>query len=178
MIWFMLVWLLIIFLSSPNPDRNRIDLSYSQFKQEVQNGNVTEVTVKGNRIAGAFVKAYQVQAEKNGPAYPYFSTLVPSFGDRQLMTLLESNEVVIKAEEDERSWLTQVLINLLPWVLIIGLIMFAHHRMQGRLGNFGGGLFGFGKSKAKRYEKSTSTVQFSDVAGLANAKQELQEIVA
>jgi cell division protease FtsH len=98
MIWFILVWLLIIFLSSPNPDRNRIDLSYSQFKQEVQNGNVVEVTVKGNRITGAFVNAYQVQAEKNGPAYQYFSTLVPSFGDRQLMTLLESNEVVIKAE--------------------------------------------------------------------------------
>lgn len=178
MLWFALAWLLFIVLFTPQPNRQRIDLSYSQFKQEVQQGNVAEVTVKGERINGVFANDYQIKDEKNDRTYRYFSTLVPSFGDRELMTILETNQVVIKAEDDERSWWTQLLISLLPWVLIIGLIMYAHSRMQDRLGGVGGGLFGFGKSKAKRYEKSTSTVRFSDVAGLANAKTELQEIVA
>jgi ATP-dependent Zn protease len=70
MIWFTLAWLLFIVLFSPNSNRQRIDLSYSQFKQEVQQGNVAEVTVKGEYINGVFANDYQVQGEKsqNGTA--------------------------------------------------------------------------------------------------------------
>ena len=77
---------------------------------------------------------------------------------------------------DDSSLLTNILINVLPWVLIIFVWFWLMRRMSG--GGGGGGIFSVGKSKAKLYEKSQSVgVTFKDVAGQEGAKQEVQEIV-
>ena len=91
--------------------------------------------------------------------------------------LLEKHNVTIRAEQQGSSWFTTLLIAFLPWLLIIGLFVYSQRKMQQGLGGWGGGLFGFGKSRAKRYEKTSSEVRFTDVAGLTNAKKELQEII-
>ncbi|MEJ2726313.1 MAG: ATP-dependent zinc metalloprotease FtsH, partial [Deltaproteobacteria bacterium] len=84
--------------------------------------------------------------------------------------------MTIQAKTKQKSWFSTLLIGLLPWLLIIGIFLYMRKRVGG-MGGAGGGLFGFGKSKAKLYTKSSSNVTFEDVAGLANAKKELSEIV-
>jgi cell division protease FtsH len=93
---------------------------------------------------------------------------------------LEESGVTVNAEASDNSWWNVVLIVMLPWVLIFGYFMYARKKMQGKGGGGmlgGGGLFSIGKSRAKRYRKSTSDVTFNDVAGLENAKQDLMEII-
>lgn len=60
---------------------------------------------------------------------------------------------------------------------MIGLFVYGQRKMHQGLGGWGGGVFGFGKSRAKRYEKTSGDTRFSDVAGLTNAKKELREII-
>jgi cell division protease FtsH len=69
-----------------------------------------------------------------------------------------------------------LLIFVLPWILIIGYFAYASKRMKGMMGGTGG-LFGVGKSRAKRFRASSSNITFEDVAGLQNAKQDLHEII-
>jgi len=106
----------------------------------------------------------------------HFKTIVPSPGDPQLLTLLEKNGVTINAEEGDRTWFTTLLVALLPWVLIIGIFVYSSKKLGDRIGG-GGGPFGFSKSRARLYTKADARVTFHDVAGLSNAKKELQEIV-
>jgi cell division protease FtsH len=104
-----------------------------------------------------------------------FHTVLPPISDPDLMTLLEKNHVTLTAIASNNSFWTDILVGILPWVLIIGIFWYASRRMR-TLGG-AGDLFGFGKSKAKRYHKGPSDVTFSDVAGLENAKRDLREIV-
>lgn len=98
--------------------------------------------------------------------------------DPELINLLENNNVTIEAKSTKQSWFVNLLIAILPWVLIIGAFIYFSQRFQDRMGGgAGGGIFGFGKSKAKQFEKSISDIQFEDVAGLDNTKKELQEII-
>jgi cell division protease FtsH len=177
-LWFALLWVVVAALFSRGTDPNRLNLAYSKFKQQVTQDNVTEVTMQGESIRGAFKQPIQ-GAEQQDRTYEHFATVVPPVGDADLLPLLEKHDVTIHTKEEQRSWLGPLLISVLPWVLIIGLFVYGQRRMRQQLGGggFGGGLFGFGRSKAKRFEKSSSTVRFSDVAGLRNAKKELQEIV-
>jgi cell division protease FtsH len=178
-LWFALLWFIVATLFARGTNPRRLDLAYSGFKQQVKQDNVTEVTIQGERIQGVFKQAVQGHEQQNR-TYKHFTTVVPSVGDADLLTLLEAHDVTIHTKAEEHSWLGPLLISVLPWVLLIGLFVYAQRRMRQNLGGggFGGGLFGFGRSKAKRFEKSSSTVSFSDVAGLQNAKKELVEIVA
>jgi cell division protease FtsH len=98
--------------------------------------------------------------------------------DPDLLPLLENNAVRIRAETAEEPWFLRLLIYLLPWILIIGFFVYSSKKFQQRMGGRGGGIFGFGKSKARLYDRSADIdVSFKDVAGLANAKKELQEVV-
>jgi cell division protease FtsH len=177
LLWLAVVWLIVLALVIPARSPNGVDLSYSEFKQQVRAGNVTEVTVRGSVVTGTFKEAYRVAGKPKAPAYTRFSTVLPSFQDPELLKLLEQHRVTIRAEQDHRSWLGPLLISMLPWLLIIGLLWYSSRRMQAGFGG-PGGLFGFAKSKAKQYRKTKSEVRFADVAGLENAKKDLQEIIA
>lgn len=148
-------------------------LSYTQFKQDVSQGKVAQILMKGKQVTGVYKPAKPHEKQKAPPKT--FQTVLPPISDPQLMSLLEKNGVTVTAAVPSDSFWTDILIGIVPWILIIGIFVYATRRMRGSGG--AGGLFGFGKSKAKRYHKGPSDVTFNDVAGLANAKRELMEIV-
>jgi cell division protease FtsH len=160
-----------------------VSLPYTDFVRQVEKGNVKEILVRGNQIEGTFKMTYRVPTDstkKDTASYMYFTSVLPSFGDPSLIKTLEESGVTVNAEASDNSWWNVVLIVMLPWVLIFGYFMYARKKMQGKGGGGmlgGGGLFSIGKSRAKRYRKSTSDVTFNDVAGLENAKQDLMEII-
>lgn len=174
LIWMLLIWVVATYFFQQFSHEDRATLSYTEFKKQVKGENVTEVVFKGNQINGKFKNKYQVVSQdgKDSTAYSAFVSEKPILNDPELMNLLESNQVTIKAEEEGQSWLRIFLISFLPWILIIGFFVYMSRRMQGRSqGMMGGGLFNIGRSKAKRYQKSSGTVTYEDVAGLENAKK-------
>jgi len=193
-VWFFAVWMFLIFIFrgfAPAPSTKEI--SYTDFKKKIGRGEVAQITIKGNQISGKFKAQngdHEPQQPQNGNSFfqffqgnqsqpDYFQTTKPALQDPNLLPLLEKNEVVIRAETQKRSWLATLIITLLPWLLIFGLFYYASRKMQERMaGGAAGGIFGFTKSKARLFDKTSSEVRYDEVAGLDNAKKELLEIVA
>jgi cell division protease FtsH len=135
-------------------------LSYSQFLAEVENNNVKSITISGNTINGLLNDNHK------------FSTYLPD--DPELMSILRSKNISIEAKPPvELSWWMRILSSLLPMVLIIGIWIFMMRQMQGG----GNRVMSFGKSQAKLLGKDTPNVTFADVAGVDEAKEELQEVI-
>jgi cell division protease FtsH len=168
------------------------EISYTDFKKRAGRGEVAQITIKGNQISGKFKQENgdtEYEQPRNGNSFfqffqgnesqpGYFQTIKPALQDPELLPLLERNEVVIRAKTDQRSWLATLLVTLLPWLLIFGLFYYAGKKMQQRMpGSAAGGIFGFSRSKARRFDKQSSEVGYDEVAGLDNAKKELLEIV-
>ena len=157
------------------------DLSYSRFKAELARDRVASVRMSGERVTGSFREAVELPGKDNTAPVDYlrFETVLPPVADPELLPLLEKNRVEIAAQASQKpTFLASLLISLLPWVLIIGVWVFILKRMRETNGP-GGGLFGqFRRSGAKLYSQQLSRVTFNDVAGLAEAKQELGEIIA
>ena len=138
------------------------DISYSQFIQNVKQGNVASVKIAGSNISGV-----TAIGEK-------FDTYSP--GDLGLMGDLLNNGVSVQATPPTKeSFIKQLLISLAPILLLIGVIMYT---MRGAGGAMGGkNPMSFGKSKARLITKDESNVTFEDVAGVDEAKEEVGELV-
>jgi len=135
-------------------------INYSDFKTALNRGEITSVTIKGKKINGKF---------SDGRA---FKTFAPD--DPDLVKQLLNKGVKIKAEPSEETSLWQsILISWLPMIILIGLWVFFMRQVQ--VG--GGKAMAFGKSKARMLPPDKKKVTFEDVAGIDEAKEELQEII-
>ncbi len=153
------------------------ELSYSDFKQRVRDGQVVSVTLQGSNASGRLVSDIEGGAAlQDAAAEPSFTTTLPPIDDPELLPLLEAQGVEVVAKSEQTSWWMQVLLALLPWVLLVTLFWYLSANMRRNAGGTSGGLFGYGKSKAKRFRRSESSVSFGDVAGLDNAKRDLREV--
>ncbi len=143
------------------PRSGHASLAFSDFLGEVERGRVSEVTIQGNTIQGHF---------GDGRA---FSTYTPS--DPGLVDRLRAGGVRISAAppEEGMSGLFGILISWFPMLLFIGVWIFFMRQMQGG----GGKAMGFGKSKARLLTEKAGRITFDDVAGIDEAKTELEEIV-
>ncbi|HSN88434.1 MAG TPA: ATP-dependent zinc metalloprotease FtsH [Thermoanaerobaculia bacterium] len=140
------------------------ELTFTQFMEKVDQRKVSEVTIRGQQLTGKFKDA--------GEAGQEFKTQVPLQYD-ELVKELRAANVDIKAEEPRENPLIAVLFTWAPVLLIVGLWIFFMRQMQ----TGGNKALSFGKSKAKLLNASGKKVTFKDVAGVEEAKEELQEIV-
>jgi cell division protease FtsH len=186
LLWFAVLLMAILFITQTLFTQRDTTISYSAFKDKVRNGKVAEVTIQGRQVSGQYENDSSKETRGGDQSSPQsapqvFDTVVPEFQGPDLIGLLEENGVVINVKSTKQSWFVNLLIAVLPWVIIIGAFLYFSKRFQERMGGPGGGpgggIFGFGKSKAKLYEKSVSEIRFEDVAGLENTKKELQEII-
>ena len=143
-------------------DAGASQMAYSDFRGKVAGGEVAEVSVGDAHITGKL---------KNGTAF----TTVPIPNDTTLTPLLMSNGVKASGKAaEEPNMLMYILVQALPFVLILGVAFFALKQVQK---GGGGGAMGFGKSKAKLLTEKQGRVTFADVAGIDEARDELEEIV-
>lgn len=165
-------------LTQQGQDENE-EVSYSQFREELARDNVKEVTIKGTLLKGVFktktLPAVNAGKGKSPKATVNFVTILPELEDPTLLADLQAKQVTVKAISTESSPFATALIYLLPWLLIIGVwYFFARNvKAQGPSSMMGG----FSKSGAKVHAPEKTTITFADVAGMAEAKQELQEVV-
>jgi cell division protease FtsH len=148
-------------------------ISYTSFKSYLEAGNVKEVLITGNRIVGLLKVSQAPARQEGGQPGRQFVTYVPSFGDEELLSLLDEQGVVVNVQPESNFSILGLLINLLPF-LILGWIFYSYYRNMQRQG---GGIFGMGKSRAKLYKRSREKTTFSDVAGIRSVKEELKEII-
>jgi cell division protease FtsH len=168
--WILLMFTAFLMLTVFSPRRDQPEeLIYTEFSRQLEVGNVDSVTViDGRRLEGRLrqpVARGQTQVQE-------FFTLLPIRDSEQVLGRLEAANIPITGAEARQNW-GIVLLQALPWLLIIGFWIFMMRQMQ----SGGSKAFQFGKSKARLLTGDTPKVTFADVAGADEAKDELQEII-
>ena len=146
------------------------DIPYSEFKQRLRDNDVESVLIRGDKITGNYRRPID--------DFIQFDTTFPPMEDYDLFPLLEENDIEVRVSSAEQSTWTLLLINLLPWLLIIGIFMMSSRMLRsGGKGFPGGGVFSFTKSKARLTNKEDIKVSYDDIAGLKHAKEDLSEVI-
>jgi len=146
------------------------EFAYTAFQAQLDAGNIQNVLIiDGRRIEGEFKAPVR---QEDGRTARGFSVLLPIKDSEAFLARLEQAKVPIKAKEDTGG-IGVILLNLLPWLVMIGLMFFLIRQLQAG----GNRAFSFGKSRAKMLTGDTPKITFADVAGADEAKVELQEII-
>jgi cell division protease FtsH len=154
------VLLLFTQMQPSGPQGAQTQLAYSDFIASVNDGRVSSVTIRGQEISGRYEEG-QV-----------FRTFAPD-GTDVVATLREKGVRIVAEPPPQPSMLWSLFISAFPALLLIGVWIYFMRRMQGGPG----GVLGFGKSRARLLTQDTRRLTFSDVAGIDEAKQELEELV-
>lgn len=163
------VFLLMMFLFSivQDPQKGKDaaskKITYSEFMADAKTGKISDITIKGMDVFGQYADGGEA-----------FQTMVPPY--ENVVERLSGTPVQIKAEDPVPQGMsfTEIIVSFLPVLLLIGFWLFIMRQMQGK---GGGGAMGFGKSRAKMLTERHGRVTFDDVAGIEEAKQDLEEVV-
>ena len=177
--WVLAIALLIMFGVLLNKSASKPEIAYSEFDQKLKEGAIKELKLEGNEISGAFHKDEIVN---NLPAaVREFSTRVPGADSNAAWQILNyihdrAPGTVVKYS-DNPNIVINLLLPLVPWLLIFGFIWFFIFRQLRNSAGAGGMLGNFGRSKHRITSKEHTNITFDDVAGIEEAKEEVQEIV-
>ena len=162
-IWLIIALVMIFLFNFVNTPRHKgTEISYTDFINMVEKGQITEVTIEGKEIRGILADKHEL-----------FYTYIPE-GDNEIIPLLRRAGVRINVRpHQENPWYLSLLVSWLPMLLLIGVWIFFMRQMQAGSGR----AFSFGRSRAKMITGEEVKVTFKDVAGVEEAKEELQEVI-
>jgi len=165
-LWMIIAGVLLTVFQNISQEPREDTINYSEFIREVRSGRVQRVELAGINITG--VRSDSTQ----------FRSVMPLIGDDQLLNDLFENDVDVTANEPEqRSIWIDLLLSIFPILIIVALFLFFMRQMQGGGAGGKGGPMSFGKSKAKLLGEDQIKVTFADVAGVDEAKEDVQELV-
>ncbi|PCI81197.1 MAG: ATP-dependent metalloprotease [SAR86 cluster bacterium] len=165
-LWMIIAGVLLTVFQNINQEPREDSINYSEFIREVRAGRVQRVELAGINITG--MRSDNTQ----------FRSVMPLIGDDQLLNDLFENDVEVTANEPEqRSIWIDLLLSIFPILIIVALFLFFMRQMQGGGAGGKGGPMSFGKSKAKLLGEDQIKITFADVAGVDEAKADVQELV-
>ncbi len=151
--------------------RQEVTITYSEFRQQLYEDNVSQIFIVDQDIHGELKSVITKLDDDKVREFNKFYVYIP-FDVSELRTELEAKDVTITGEQRKVNWFN-LLLGVLPWILLFGIWMLIFRQMQGGPK----GIFSFGKSKAKLLTQDKPNVTFADVAGADEAKQDLQEVI-
>lgn len=171
--WLLIAAAIFFLLGNPFGPGAGQQISYTEFRQQLEDGNVTSVTVEGEQIVGELAEPISIGSGEQARETEQFVTFLPSFGDEQLLNTLREQGVEVNTRPTPDGAWTGILFALLPFLLLLGFgyFLFRRARQQGQ------GMFSIGQSKAELYDREDADTTFGDVAGTEGAKEELQETI-
>ena len=177
LLWLVFLTLLLVspLLFGTPPSKQPAQLTYSEFIQQVQKGNVTRVEMSGLQVEGSLNSpiSWSPDGATEPSQHKTFVTSLPEAEDPNLFPLLDKQGVSVVAQQSGPPWFTIILIGSLLILLLVGIFFFAGSKW---LGNRVSSRT-FSQSKARLYTVNQTSTSFSDVAGEDQAKLELAEIV-
>ncbi|MDQ5921486.1 MAG: cell division protease FtsH [Pseudomonadota bacterium] len=160
--------LMVIFNKFNDQGESKNNIAYSQFISEVENGQVKNLVIEGGQRQSQWIRGERRDGSK-------FVTYAPF--DPELVNDLIKNKVAFSAKPQEESLLMSIFVSWFPMLLLIGVWVYFMRGAAGGKGGGIGGVFSFGKSRAKVIDPKENLIRFTDVAGCEESKQEVMEIV-
>ena len=161
-LWLVIGMILIALFNIFNqPLNTQSEVIFSEFMNQVENGQITEVMIQGDSISGKNVDGRS------------FQTMTPPKDPDLVRILREKGVRIVVVPPEQTSWYMNILISWFPMILLLGIWIFFMRQMQ----SGGGKALSFGKSKARLMNEAKNKTTFKDVAGVDEAKEELHEII-